>query len=332
MSEAPYQFTVAGDEPKQRLDAYLAKHMPNMSRSQLKRLIDEGHVQLNGRTVASASTKIKCDDAISLQIPAPEPSHIMPQTMELDIIFEDEDVLVVNKPAGLTVHPAAGNPDNTLVNGLLAHCGDELSGIGGVIRPGIVHRIDKDTSGLLVVAKHDKAHQHLSEQLKSRTLKRVYDALVWGVPMPAEGSIEGAIGRNPRDRKKMAIVAQGKEARTHYWTEDAYYAPTKKAGNQPFAAHLRCELDTGRTHQIRVHCAELGHDLIGDPLYGRNSSKKLAPFALSEETEGFLNTLYRQMLHARILRFNHPVKDVPIECEAPWPDDMLKCKELLQKI
>jgi len=227
---AQQNFQVCAAEAGMRLDAYLALRAVDLSRNRIKGLVEKGQVMLNGVVVSSASRKVKEDDRYILNVPMPDEWHIKPIAMDLDIIHEDADLLVVNKPAGLTVHPAAGNYDYTLVHGLLHHCGDSLSGIGGVIRPGIVHRLDKETSGLMVVAKHDKAHEALSAQLKDRSLSRLYEAIVWGDMAKDSGSIEGNIGRHPKDRKKMAVLEErGKPARTHYKVLAGYHSPAKGA-------------------------------------------------------------------------------------------------------
>jgi 23S rRNA pseudouridine1911/1915/1917 synthase len=250
--------------------------------------------------------------------------------MPLDIIFEDEHLLVINKPAGLTVHPSDSSNEPTLVHGLLAHCGASLSGIGGIARPGIVHRIDKDTTGLLVVAKHDQAHQHLSAQLKSRTLSRHYMALCWGVPKPANGTIQTFIGRSPRDRKKMAVLScGGREAITHYTLEEKFRA-SETQEIVYFASRIGCKLETGRTHQIRVHLAHIGNPLIGDTLYGANGVRKMAGLEISDAIRTALTSFQRQALHAQSIRFIHPKTAEVMQFETPLPTDLSTLINLLR--
>jgi 23S rRNA pseudouridine1911/1915/1917 synthase len=274
----------------QRLDRALVAALPDLSRVRIQALMAEGRIMRDGAIAADASARARPGQRIVIDIPQPLAATPEAQEIPLAIVFEDAEMLVIDKPAGLVVHPGAGNPDRTLVNALLAHCGDQLSGIGGVRRPGIVHRLDKDTSGLMVVAKTDRAHAALSAQLQSRTLKRIYNAVVWGWPNPAAGRIEGNIGRSPNDRKRMALVATGgKPAVTHY----SRVRPLKGA------ALVECRLETGRTHQIRVHMASIGYPLIGDPLYGARKPPKDAPAA----ARGF----HRQALHATQISFLHPL-------------------------
>ena len=292
-----------------RLDKFLALHLPEFSRSRLKALIEQGQVaREDGTSLRDPSGKVKPGEQVTMTVPPPEPAEPIAQAIPLDILFEDDALLVINKPAGLTVHPAPGSPDHTLVNALLAHCGDSLSGIGGIARPGIVHRLDKDTSGLIAVAKTDAAHHALSAQLAERTMKRTYQAIVWGTPVPASGTIEGNIGRSPRDRKKMAVVPKGgKAAVTHYVLRETF----------GLASHVECKLQTGRTHQIRVHMAHLGHALLGDPLYGKRTPKQLP-----DELSDFIEKFNRQALHASMLQFRHP-KTHEEQCfTSPLPEDM----------
>lgn len=234
-----------------RIDKSLSLALPELSRSRIQSLIENGHVRCAGKTVTDGARKVKPGESYEIEIPEAVPSYLAPQKIDLDIVYEDDDLLVINKQAGLTVHPGAGNPDKTLVNALLAHCGETLSGIGGVARPGIVHRIDKDTSGLLVVAKNDATHVHLSEQLATRSLKRTYHAIVWGAPKLKAGTVTGNIGRSPANRQKMAVVKSGgKEAVTHYKVVASLQSPV--------ASVVECNLETGRTHQIRVHMLHIG--------------------------------------------------------------------------
>jgi 23S rRNA pseudouridine1911/1915/1917 synthase len=283
----------------------LATHLATLSRSRLKKLIETGQVSLEGETINDPSMRVKGGQRFIVDLPAPVADRPEPQAMALTIVYEDDQLLVLDKAAGLVVHPAAGNPDHTLVNALLAHCGDSLTGIGGVMRPGIVHRIDKDTSGLMVVAKTDLAHQKLSADFAAHTLTRAYLAIVRGVPSPRDGTIATRIGRSRANRKKMAVVASGgKEAVTHYHVERALGLR---------ASLVECRLATGRTHQIRVHLTHVGHPLIGDQTYGRSRAS-----GLPEAARAFP----RQALHAALIGFNHPVSSDYLEFASPLPADM----------
>lgn len=295
---------IAAEQAGQRLDKVLAA-AGGLSRARLQGLMEAGHVQQNARPVTDASRKAKEGEIFSIIVPPPEPAEPEAQDIALDIVFEDKDMLVINKPPGLVVHPAPGNRDHTLVNALLAHCGVTLSGIGGVARPGIVHRLDKDTSGLMVVAKNDMAHQKLSAQFADRSLSRTYQALVHGAP-PRAGIIDAPIGRHTRDRKKMAVTAKGKAARTHFRVVESF----------DDAALVECKLETGRTHQIRVHMAHIKHPLLGDPTYGRRNAKA---------GQGFP----RQALHAAEIRFIHPRSGKKLSFSVPLPADM---RQLLKKL
>jgi 23S rRNA pseudouridine1911/1915/1917 synthase len=273
-----------------RLDRAVADALPELSRVRVQALLAEGRVRRDGAVVTDASSRARPGQHIAIEIPPPVSATPAAQEIPLAIVFEDAEMLVIDKPPGLVVHPGAGNPDHTLVNALLAHCGDQLSGIGGVRRPGIVHRLDKDTSGLMVAAKTDRAHASLSAQLQSRTLKRIYNAVVWGRPSPSAGAISGNIGRNPHDRQRMAVLAEGgKPSVTHYRVVKSLKA----------ASVVECRLETGRTHQIRVHMASIGAPLIGDPLYGAKRPPKEAPEAA--------RNFHRQALHATQISFLHPL-------------------------
>lgn len=297
----PLHYTVPEDAAGERLDKALAAGLPGLSRSRVQALLDQGQVRADGRVVTDAKLKVRAGQRFEVVVPEAEPAEPEAQDIPLAVVYEDADVLVLDKPAGLVVHPAAGNADGTLVNALLAHCGDSLSGIGGVRRPGIVHRLDKDTSGLMVVAKNDRAHHGLTEQFADRSLSRTYLALVWGVPTPKQGRIEGAIGRSAADRKKMAVVDHGgKPAATRYRVVRSFGLA---------AALVECTLETGRTHQIRVHMTHIGHPLVGDPLYGRGRAGRAGgkhasslPEPVREKLVGFP----RQALHATALTFRHP--------------------------
>ncbi|HKY94111.1 MAG TPA: RluA family pseudouridine synthase [Kiloniellales bacterium] len=327
--DGPRSFSVtvpeaaAGERADRFLAAALAEAAPGLSRSRLKALIEEGAVALGGRTLREPSARVKPGQVFAIFLPEPRPAEPEAQAIALTVVYEDADLIVVDKPAGLVVHPAPGNPDRTLVNALIAHCGASLSGVGGVGRPGIVHRLDKDTSGLLVAAKNDLAHQDLTRQFQARTIERLYQALVWGTPSPASGSISGAIGRDPRNRQRMAVVAKGgKEALTYYRV-----AKSMVAGQ---ISLVECRLATGRTHQIRVHLAAKGHPLIGDPLYGRITKARLGalPTAARAAVQGFP----RQALHAASLGFHHPRSKVWLFFQSAMPRDQESLMEELDAL
>ncbi|MBN2751596.1 MAG: RluA family pseudouridine synthase [Rhodospirillaceae bacterium] len=308
----PLSATWPEDASVARLDKACATIFPDLSRSRLKALIEDGRVTVNGGTLTDPSAKVKPGQNLCVAPPPPVPADPLPEDIPLLIVYEDADLLVLNKPPGLVVHPAAGNLDGTLVNALLAHCGDGLSGIGGVKRPGIVHRIDKDTSGLMVVAKSDAAHIGLSAQFAAHSLDRAYTAVVWGYVTPESGDITGNIGRNPKDRKKMAVVKSGgKTALTHYRVLERFGR---------IATLVECRLATGRTHQIRVHFTEYDHTLVGDPLYGRTPRHGMKNFP--DTVKGFIDQFPRQALHAHRIGFNHPISNNFLCFEAPLPTDM----------
>ena len=286
--------TATPEEKGRRLDQFLAEQLEELTRSAAQRLAEEEHVLLNGKPLKKNYKMTGCE-TLEVHLPDPEPIDAVPQNIPLDIAYEDEDLLVINKPKGMVVHPAPGNPDGTVVNAVLYHCGESLSGIGGAFRPGIVHRIDKDTSGLLIIAKNDRAHLYLSEQLKDHTLARTYEAVVIGGLKEDKGTVNAPIGRSPKDRKKMAIVPDGRHAVTHYEVLARY----------PGYTHIRCKLETGRTHQIRVHMASLGHPIAGDEVYGPSKSKF---------------DLQGQCLHARELTFLHPADGQPRLVKSDLPD------------
>jgi len=323
MTENRHILTATEADSGVRLDRFLTTHLQDLSRNRLQDLIAKGHVTCNGAITEDNSVKIKAGQAFIVTIPEIVASHIVAQDIALDVVYEDDDLLVINKPAGLTVHPAPGHPDMTLVNALLAHCGDSLSGIGGVARPGIVHRIDKETSGLLVVAKHDAAHIALSAQLSDRTLKRTYAAVVWGQPIPANGTITGNIGRSTSNRQKMAVVKSGgKEAVTHYKTLQIFHPGNLKS---PLATLVECRLESGRTHQIRVHFTHIKHPLVGDPVYGQTTASRLAATpqkALPDALKHTLLNFKRQALHARALGLIHPTTSKAMRFECALPEDM----------
>ena len=287
-------FLTAGAEDRgRRLDQFLADGVEELTRSAAQRLAEEQRVLLDGRPLKK-NYKITGGETLEISLPDPEPIDAVPQDIPLDIVYEDGDVLVINKPKGMVVHPAPGTPDGTVVNAVLYHCGSSLSGIGGAFRPGIVHRIDKDTSGLLIVAKNDRAHLCLSAQLKDHTLARTYEAVVIGTLKEDRGTVDAPLDRSPRDRKKMAVVPGGRRAVTHYEVLARY----------PGYTHVRCRLETGRTHQIRVHMASLGHPIAGDTVYG--------PARQKYDLQG-------QCLHARELTFLHPAdgRKMHLKCELP---------------
>ena len=310
-SETVTAVTAREAEAGERLDRVLAAHLGALSRTRLKRLIEAGQVSLDGATISDPSLRVKPGQCFQVAVPPPADDRPAPQALALDIRFEDEHVIVIDKPAGLVVHPAPGNPDRTLVNALLAHCGASLAGIGGVRRPGIVHRLDKDTSGLMVVAKTDAAHAALAADFAARRIERAYQAFAWGVPAPAAGEIDAPIGRSTRDRKKMAVVSRGgKQAVTRYRLLRVYGTA---------AALLECRLATGRTHQIRVHLSNAGHPLIGDRTYGGARSQGGVSFS-------------RQALHAYLLGFTHPATGGALRFESALPADLAGLKELLESL
>ena len=297
------ELTAATEHAGVRLDAFLSADGA-LTRSQAARLIAEGRVRVNGKPAAK-SARLSGGETVTVDVPQLRETALPPQDIPLDVVYEDDDVIVVNKPTGLVVHPAPGHPDGTLVNALLHHCGDSLSGIGGEKRPGIVHRIDRDTSGLIIAAKNDAAHLALSAQLKDHSLSRTYECLVTGNMKQDSGTVDAPIGRSSADRKKMAVVPTGRRAVTH-WEVVARY---------PGVTHLRCRLETGRTHQIRVHMAYIGHPILGDTVYG---AKKPVP------------GLTGQCLHATGLRFIHPRTGEPVELHCPLPPEFTAMLQKLQ--
>ncbi|MCI2056998.1 MAG: RluA family pseudouridine synthase [Oscillibacter sp.] len=286
-----------------RADVFLASALEHTTRSAAARLLEDGRVTISGKPVAK-NYKLSGGETLTVILPDPEPTEALPENISLDIVYEDDDVIVVNKPKGLVVHPAPGHPDGTLVNALLYHCGASLSGIGGVLRPGIVHRIDRDTSGLIIAAKNDFAHQKLSAQLADHTLARTYECVVVGNLKEDSGTVDAPIARCPADRKKMAVVAGGRRAVTH-WAVVARY---------PGFAHVRCQLETGRTHQIRVHMAYLGHPILGDTVYGAKKP---------------VSGLQGQCLHAVGLKFIHPRTGKLVELSCPLPEEF---RDMLAKL
>jgi len=297
-------------EVDQRLDLFLRTRCPDLSRSRIQTLVKDGVVRVNG-SEQRQSYQVQFGDCIDFEVPEPQPLQAGAEDITIDIVYEDSDLLVVDKAAGMTVHPAPGARDGTLVNALLHHCRD-LSGINGVLRPGIVHRLDKDTTGLMVVAKSDAAHRGLAEQIHERTVERRYVALVWGVLKEESGTVDAPLGRNPKNRKKMGINSDGREARTHYEIDETY----------AFTSLLKLKLDTGRTHQIRVHLEHLGHPVFGDPIYGgREQTEGIRP-ELRRQARTMLSLIKRQALHARDLRFAHPRTGELLHFTTEWPRDM----------
>jgi len=320
---------VSADEAGERLDRFLTRVVVArglaLSRTRLKALIEAGQVAIDGAEARDAAARVAEGEQIALAVPPAEEAAIAGEDLPLTVVFEDEHLLIVDKPAGLVVHPAPGHAAGTLVNALIRHCGDSLSGVGGVKRPGIVHRLDKDTSGLLVVAKNDAAHQGLAvlfaDHGRSGSLRREYRALVWGAPERAAGTVAAAIGRHPSSREKMAVVAdkRGRAAVTH-WRVEERLGP---------ASLVACRLETGRTHQIRVHLAHIGHPLLGDSIYGAGFKTKAS--RLSEDARAALDALGRQALHAAILGFTHPITGEPVAFESPLPEDLDRLVNVLRR-
>jgi 23S rRNA pseudouridine1911/1915/1917 synthase len=311
---------VGPDDAGARLDRFLAGRVPSLSRTRLKHLILAGAVRMASRPVEDPGHRLKAGDRITLRVPPPAPAKPAAEAIALRVVHEDADVIVIDKPAGLVVHPAAGNRTGTLVNALLAHCGDSLSGIGGEKRPGIVHRLDKDTSGLLVAAKTDRAHRALAAQFadhgRSGDLERAYLALVWSVPKPAQGTIDAPIGRDPRSRVRMAVRTGGRRAVTHFAVRATYNG----ADGKPIASLVECRLETGRTHQIRVHMARLGHPLLGDSVYGAGFRSKEG--RLPATVRAAVAALGRQALHAYRLGFSHPATGKFLAFDSKLPADL----------
>jgi 23S rRNA pseudouridine1911/1915/1917 synthase len=314
MSARTEKLIVEQSLPNSRLDVFLREHFPTVSRGTMQRLIEEGHIRVNGKPT-KATHAPKAGEEIEILFPDARPAEAKPEDIPLDILFEDKSLLVVNKPAGLVVHPAAGHEEHTLVNALLHHCKGSLSGIGGVARPGIVHRIDKDTSGCLVVAKNDETHLALSQQFAGRTVKKFYDAIVIGVLVQDSGEIHAAIARHPIHRKRMAVHDDGDGRAAH--------TSWRVLERLTHATHLEAEIHTGRTHQIRVHFQHLGCPLVGDVTYGEKPNKKFA------ETSGYHAP--RILLHARKLSFVHPRTKKTVKFEAPLPKDFKEALKALRK-
>ncbi|WP_423066737.1 RluA family pseudouridine synthase [Devosia sp. CN2-171] len=316
--EQEWQVTVEAADAGSRLDVALARAVPVFSRNRLKDLILSGGVSINGRAVEEPKYKLKLGDEILLVAPEPVEAEPTPENIPLDILYEDADLIVINKPVGMVVHPAPGNYTGTLVNALLYHCGESLKGIGGVKRPGIVHRLDKDTSGVMVAAKTEAAHNHLAAQFadhgRTGPLHRAYNAFAWGRTQQASGTVEASLGRDPANRLKQAVRKDGREAITHYAVEARY-------GDEGWdITRIRCELETGRTHQIRVHMAHIGHPLVADQLYAPGFITKVN--RLPEAAKAAVRALGRQALHAAELGFEHPTTGEEMQFEAPLPPDL----------
>ncbi len=327
---------IGEDAGGQRLDQFLSAQpelvAENLSRTRIQALIEAGQVRVDGAPVSQTKIKTRPGQSVEIDVPPAAPAEPVGENIPLDIVYEDESLVILDKPAGLVVHPGAGHETGTLVNALIAHCGDSLSGIGGVKRPGIVHRLDKDTSGLLVVAKTDAAHQRLSKLFadhgRTLSLTREYLALVWGAPDRAQGTIDAPLGRHNIQREKMAVVSEerGREAITHWRLIEKFGADRDK---KPVASLIACQLETGRTHQIRVHMAHIGHPLLGDSVYGGGFFTKARQ--LPEEAQTALKVLRRQALHARALGFEHPVTHEEMLFESEPPEDFTSLVKALRK-
>jgi 23S rRNA pseudouridine1911/1915/1917 synthase len=325
---------VADDEPGGRLDRVLAAHVSELSRTRLKALIEAGAVAVDGRTIRDPGHRVNSGAAIVVEVPPAAPAKPAAEPIPLNVVFEDADIIVIDKPKGLVVHPAAGHWTGTLVNALVAHCGDSLSGIGGERRPGIVHRLDKDTSGLMVVAKNDRAHRGLAAQFASHgrdggPFERGYLAFVWGAPERPRGSIDRAIARHRTAHERMAVREGGREAVTH-WEVIKRYGGQKGTRRKPVASLLACRLETGRTHQIRVHLAAIGHPLLGDDVYGPGFRTKAA--LLPVPAQAALKALGGQALHAHILLVEHPINGKILRFRSELPPDLARLHDMLAAI
>jgi 23S rRNA pseudouridine1911/1915/1917 synthase len=319
---------VGGDEGSVRLDRVLAARQPSLSRSRLKGLILAGSVSIGTTAIRDPAYHVGKGDTITIDVPEAVDAEPEGEDIALDVVYEDDDIIVINKPKGLVVHPAAGHASGTLVNALIAHCGSSLSGIGGVRRPGIVHRLDKDTTGLMVAAKNDGAHQSLTAQFadhgRTGAMERGYLAFVWGVPNRQRGTVDAPIDRHPHAREKMAVREGGREAITHWEVQQTFAG----ADGKPVASLLACRLETGRTHQIRVHLAHVGHPLLGDSVYGPHFKTKASH--LGPESRAALAALGRQALHAYLLVIEHPQTGEILHWESPFPEDLVHLKTKLE--
>jgi 23S rRNA pseudouridine1911/1915/1917 synthase len=328
MQEAGERVETIVAEAGDRLDRALAARIADLSRSRLKTLILAGRVAIGGRTIRDPGHRVNAGDCIAVAVPEAEPAEPAAENIPLVIVYEDDDIIVIDKPRGLVVHPAAGNRTGTLVNALLAHCGSSLSGIGGVRRPGIVHRLDKDTTGLMVVAKNDRAHRALAAQFadhgRTGPLRRGYLAFVWGAPDRPRGTIDKPLDRHPQARERMAVRPEGRAAVTRWEVLERYPAGAAK----PVTSLLECRLETGRTHQIRVHLASIGHPVMGDPVYGPGFKSKVA--LLPESAREALEALARQALHAYVLAVEHPVTGAEMEFRSALPPDLAVLRHALE--
>ncbi|MBL8550386.1 MAG: RluA family pseudouridine synthase [Hyphomonadaceae bacterium] len=324
------------DAAGERVDAWLTRTWPELSRSRIQGLIGAGKLSADGAGVTHASEKVRAGATYALELPAPAPAAPLPEAIRLDVVFEDAHLIVVNKAAGMAAHPAPGSMKGTLVNALLAHCAGSLSGIGGVARPGIVHRIDKDTTGLVVVAKDDATHTGLAKLFAKHRIERCYYAIARGAPEQRTGTIDTRLARSNEDRRKFAVVRDpaseaGKRAITHYWTIERFGQREGAPAGTPAASFLECRLETGRTHQIRAHLAHLGAPLIGDPLYGKQRGLKASgPHA--EEADAAVRAFPRQALHAATLGFTHPITGEELRFEAALPGDLTGLLEALRRL
>ncbi len=319
------ELIVSPESAGQRLDAYLAAQCPDISRSAFQRFIEEGNVTVNGRTISRPSLKVVSDDVIEYTVPATKPTAISPEELPLEIVYEDDDMIVLNKPKGMVVHPAPGAPDGTLVNALLGHC-KGLSAVGGVERPGIVHRLDKDTSGLMMVAKNDAAHHALQAQIQAHTAKRRYLALVWGNPRFADAEVDAPIGRHPVDRKKMAVIESPAIHRSRVAKTDLHVM--ERFG--PITL-IEARLHTGRTHQVRVHAAYAGHPVVGDPTYSGDRRLQSGSKGFVQSVNHLIDELHGQALHAYYLSFDHPRTGERMEFTAPMPAEMQALVDYLKE-
>ena len=322
---------IAAEEQGQRLDRVLSARIPALSRSRLKALILDGQVTVAARTIRDPAMAVKSGDTVNVTLPEPEPAKPAGEDIPLDIVYEDDDLIVIDKPPGLVVHPAAGHAKGTLVNALIAHCGDSLSGIGGVKRPGIVHRLDKDTTGLMVVAKTDRAHRALSKQFADKGeggLERGYLALVWGAPGRPKGVIDAPLDRHPKSRDKRAVREGGRDAVTHWQVLERFAGQDSgKQDGKPVASLLECRLETGRTHQIRVHLAHIGHPIMGDATYGTGFKTKAS--RLGPKARAALEGLDRQALHAYLLAIAHPHTEKTLRFQSELPGDLRRLRHAL---
>ena len=325
MTNKKYNFTVSEEQTSKRVDQFIVEELPSFSRTKIAKLVKEGALLINGKAIKDNAKKVMFGDQIELEVPEAVATDIKPQKIPLDIVYEDKDLLVINKPIGMVVHPGAGNPDGTLVNALLHHCKSNLSGINGELRPGIVHRIDKDTSGLLVVAKNDIAHNALAKQFEEHSIQRTYLAFVWGMMKPIHGRIETFIGRSKYNRQKMsAEVASGKDAITNYKTLEIFNGNTI-----PDISLIECKLETGRTHQIRVHLSHKKNPILGDQMYG---SKMRKIRNIDPELQTIIENINFQALHAQSLGFIHPTSGKELFFTTELPQVLLNLKKMLKKL